>query len=100
MVAHRSVFTLALLLATALSRSAAQPAPSAAPLSVEDIVKLSKEGISEDVLVAKIKKNGKAFDLSPDELVERTRSVPVLPECAGPNGHQVVLGAETRSRAG
>jgi hypothetical protein len=70
MVAHRSVFTLVLLLATALSRSAAQPAPSATPLSVEDIVRLSKDGISEDVLVAKIKKNGKAFDLSPDEIVE------------------------------
>jgi hypothetical protein len=70
MVAYRSVFTLVLLLAAALSRSAAQPAPSAAPLSVEDIVRLSKDGISEDVLVAKIKKNGKAFDLSPDEIVE------------------------------
>lgn len=70
MVAHRSAFTLIVLLAAALSRSAAQPAPSAAPLSVEDIVKLSKDGISEDVLIAKIKKNGKAFDLSPDELVE------------------------------
>ena len=70
MVAHRSIFTLVLLLAAALSRSAAQPAPSAAPLSVEDVVKLSKEGISEDVIVTKIKKNGKAFDLSPDELVE------------------------------
>ena len=64
MVAHRSVFTLVLLLAAGLSRSAAQPAPGAAPLSVEDIVKLSKDGFSEDVIVAKIKKNGKAFDLS------------------------------------
>ena len=70
MVAHRSVFTLVLLLAARLPRSAAQPAPDAAPLSVEDIVKLSKEGFSEDVLITKIKKNGKAFDLSPDELVE------------------------------
>jgi hypothetical protein len=70
MVAHRSVFALTLLLAVPFSLGYAQPAPSGAPLSVEDIVKLSKEGISEDVLVAKIKKNGKAFDLSADELVE------------------------------
>lgn len=70
MVAQRSIFALFFLLAVPLSRSAAQPAPSSAPLSVEDIVKLSKDGISEDVIVTKIKKNGKAFDLSPDELVE------------------------------
>jgi hypothetical protein len=70
MRAHRLVFMLVLLLAPVLPRSAAQSAPSTAPLSVEDIVKLSKEGISEDVLIAKIKKNAKPFDLSPDELVE------------------------------
>ena len=69
MLAHRLVFTLVLLLAPVLPRSAAQSAPTA-PLSVEDIVKLSKDGISEDVLIAKIKKNAKAFDLSPDEIVE------------------------------
>jgi hypothetical protein len=63
---------LALLLAAGLSRSAAQPAPGAAPLSVDDIVKLSKE-VSEDVLVAKIKKSGKAFDLSRDEIIELKR---------------------------
>jgi hypothetical protein len=70
MLAHRMVFTLVLLLAAALPRSTAQSAPTTAPLSVEDIVRLSKDGISEDVLVAKIKKNAKAFDLSPDEIVE------------------------------
>jgi hypothetical protein len=70
MVAHRSVFTLVLLLAVPLSRSTAQPSPSSTPLSVEDVVKLSGERISEDVIITKIKKNGKAFDLSPDELVE------------------------------
>lgn len=69
MLAHRLVFTLVLLLA-AIPRSSAQSAPATAPLSVEDIVRLSKEGISEDVLIAKIKKNAKAFDLSPDEIVE------------------------------
>jgi hypothetical protein len=70
MVAHRSIFALVFLLAVPLSRSAAQPAPNSAPLSVEDIVKLSKEGFAEDVIVTKIKRYGKPFDLSPDELVE------------------------------
>jgi len=72
MVTHRSVFALALLLAAGVSRSAAQPAPVVAPLSVEDIIKLSKE-VSEDVLAAKIKKSGKAFDLSRDEIIELKR---------------------------
>ena len=70
MLAHRLVFTLVLLLTPVLPRSNAQSTPTTAPLSVEDIVKMSKDGISEDVLVAKIKKNAKAFDLSPDEIVE------------------------------
>jgi hypothetical protein len=70
MVAHRSVFILVILLAVPLSRSVAQPSPASAPLSVEDVVKLSGEGISEDLIIAKLKKNGQAFDLSPDELVE------------------------------
>ena len=64
MVTHRSVFTLALLLVAGACRSAAQPAPGSAPLSVE---------VSEDVLAAKIKKSGKAFDLSRDEIIELKR---------------------------
>ena len=70
MVARRPVFTLALLLAVPLSWSAAQPVSSSAPLSVGDVVKLSAQGFSEDVIITTIKKNGRAFDLSPDELVE------------------------------
>jgi hypothetical protein len=64
MVAHRSALALALLLAAGLA------AQTVAPLSVDDVVRLSKDGISEDVIVAKIKKNAKPFDLNADELVE------------------------------
>jgi hypothetical protein len=53
-----------------LSPSAAQPAPSGAPLTVEEVVKLSRGGFSDDVIITKIKKNGRAFDLSTDELLE------------------------------
>jgi hypothetical protein len=70
MAAHRSILILALLLAIPLSRSAAQPAPSSTPLNVEDVIKLSRDGVAEELIVADIKRNGKAFDLSPDELVE------------------------------
>jgi len=40
------------------------------PLTVEEVVKLSKTGLPEELIVAKIKKNGKAFDLNAEELVE------------------------------
>lgn len=49
-----------------------QTAPPLTPktLSVDDIVKMSKAGISEDVIIQKIKKGGQAFDLSPDQMIE------------------------------
>jgi hypothetical protein len=37
---------------------------------LEDVVKLSQTGVSEELIIAKIKKNGKAFDLSAEELVD------------------------------
>ena len=47
----------------------AQPAKSAA-LTVEEVVKLSQSGFSEELIITKIKKNGKAFDLSAEELLD------------------------------
>ncbi len=41
-----------------------------ARLSVEDVVKLTQTGLSEELIVTKIKKNAKAFDLSTDEILE------------------------------
>ena len=74
MVAPRSILAPAILVtAILLSLSAAQSVPTgpiSTPLSVEEVLKLSQSGVSEDVIVTKIKKNGKAFDLSADELVE------------------------------
>jgi hypothetical protein len=40
------------------------------PLGVEDVVKLCKAGLTDELVITRIKKNGKAFDLSPDELIE------------------------------
>src|SRR5579863_1395541 len=40
------------------------------PLTVEDVVDLSKGGVAEDVIITKIRMNGKAFDLSAAEIVE------------------------------
>jgi hypothetical protein len=51
-------------------RGDAQSQKSGGSLTVEEVVKLSQTGVSEELIVAKIKKNGKAFDLSTDELVD------------------------------
>ena len=48
----------------------AQTPKSGDSLTVEEVVKLSKEGFSEEVIITKIRKNGKAFDLNSAELVE------------------------------
>jgi hypothetical protein len=47
-----------------------QSVTPASALTVEEIVKLSRAGFSEELIVTKIKKNGKAFDLSTEELLE------------------------------
>jgi hypothetical protein len=58
--------------ATAADQSA-QPAATV-PLSIEEVLKLSKGGVSEDVIITRIKKNGRAFDLTAEELVELKRA--------------------------
>jgi hypothetical protein len=43
---------------------------AAPPLSIEDVLQLHNSGFSDDVIVTRIKKNAKSFDLSTPELVE------------------------------
>jgi hypothetical protein len=65
-------FTLTLyvlLLAVSVSSLAAQSASNAVPLSLEQVLKLSQAGVSENLIITEIKKNGKPFDLSPDEIL-------------------------------
>src|SRR4026209_1575761 len=52
----------------------AQQPKSAESLTLEEVVKLSKAGFSEELIITRIKKSGKAFDLSTDELVELRRT--------------------------
>ena len=48
----------------------AQSGTAAAPtLTVEDVSRLAQAGISEDLIIAKVRKNGKAFDLSTDQIL-------------------------------
>jgi len=52
----------------------AQPAAGTPPLSVDEVLKLCKGGISEDLIIIQIKKNGKAFNLSSEEVLELKNS--------------------------
>lgn len=47
-----------------------QTSPSAGSLSVDDVIKLSKAGIDDDVIIQKIKKQGQPFDLTTDQLIQ------------------------------
>jgi hypothetical protein len=66
-----SLLVLAILISSLEVRLTAQEASeNDRPLTVEEVVKLFHAGLPEEVIVAKIKKNGKAFDLNEDELLE------------------------------
>ena len=39
-------------------------------MTVNDVIKLSKAGLSDDVIIAQIKKRPEPFDLSTDQLVQ------------------------------
>jgi hypothetical protein len=47
----------------------ARSAGAASGLTAEDVIKLAKAGLSEDIIIQQIKKNGRAFDLSTDQLI-------------------------------
>jgi hypothetical protein len=50
--------------------ASAQVSKPSASLSVEEVVDMNKQGFAEDVIITRIRKNGKSFDLSTEELVE------------------------------
>jgi len=58
--------------ATPTPEPAAAPAtaPAVRSFTVADVITLSQAGLSEDVIVTKLKKSGQAFDLSPDQLLQ------------------------------
>ena len=60
----------AIALAAIPSALNAQSPAKMGQLTIEEIVKLSQTGFSDELIIAKVKKNAKAFDLSADELIE------------------------------
>jgi hypothetical protein len=60
--------TLTVLLCTYTVQ--AQTANTEGKLTIEEVVRLTHDHLAEDILVTKIKKNAKPFDLSSDELLD------------------------------
>src|SRR5713226_3553585 len=50
------------------------PLPQEIKMSVEDVVRMIKAGVSEDLVIARIKHNGNAFHLTAEEIVELKRA--------------------------
>ena len=44
--------------------------PQAEPMTVDDVIRLSKAGLSDDVIIQQIRKQGQRFNLSTDQLVQ------------------------------
>lgn len=70
MASTRGLLFLPALLLGVTGSHAAQVPSAAAPLSVEQVLKLCQGGFSEDLIITRIKQNGKPFNLSTEELVE------------------------------
>lgn len=77
MIALNSVFRFVLLTSIVTHPCtplrAAQTTKTNPPLTVEEVLKLVQSGFSEELIITKIRKNAKAFDLNTDELVELKR---------------------------
>lgn len=52
----------------------AEPKPVVNELTVEQVAQLVQAGLSEDLVIAKIKKNNKAFDLTTEQLLQLKKS--------------------------
>jgi hypothetical protein len=78
MMASRALLCSLMSIALAGALPAWQAAQTAGggtpPLSVEEVVKLSQNGLPEELIITKIKKNARAFDLSTEELLELKKS--------------------------
>ena len=74
------------------------PQPTSTPqLTVDDIVKLVQAGLSEDLVLAKIRQNGKAFDLGVDKLLRlKSASVSdqIIKEMMNPRAESVSTSAQ------
>lgn len=68
------ISALALLLAVLPMSGAFAQQPSGAKTDTGEIVKMLQAGLSEDVIIEKLKKDGKTYELSADNLIELKRA--------------------------
>jgi hypothetical protein len=65
---------IAVLAAASVLDAQVSQKASSGSLTIEDVVHLTKAGMSEELIITRIKSNAKAFDLNADEIVELKRS--------------------------
>jgi hypothetical protein len=70
----RCALVIVLLAAGLAHPCAAQTPPANSPLSLEDVVNDWKTGIPEELIITKIKRNNRAFNLSGEEIRELTNA--------------------------
>jgi hypothetical protein len=70
---RRWVVIVVLAAASVFGAQEPQKAPPGS-LTVEEVVHLSKAGMSDDVIITRVKRDAKPFDLNADEIVELKRS--------------------------
>jgi hypothetical protein len=59
---------------SATKKVAPTQSPSKKTLNVEDVTAMIQAGLSEDLIAAKIKKEGQVFDLTPDQMISLKKS--------------------------
>jgi len=59
-----------LLLCGSAARAQAARSAGAASLTVGDVIKLAQAGLSEDIILEQIRRKGRPFDLSSDQIIE------------------------------
>src|SRR4030095_2031057 len=65
-----SIVLSAILTASLQRFEGAQPPKGPGSLTVEEVVKLTQSALPEELIITRVKTNGKAFDLSAEELVD------------------------------
>jgi len=50
------------------------PKLASGPLAIEDVIQMSRAGVSDELIIARVKRNAKAFDFNTAEIVELRKS--------------------------
>jgi hypothetical protein len=70
----KGIASIMLAAGLAVSVAQAQTTPPALPAGVQDVVKLTQAGLSEDVILSQVKNAGASYNLSTDQLIYLSKS--------------------------